>query len=70
MDGWLVVGLVASLVYLVSCAIFPYKPCPTCSDNKLRWSGKGHYRLRRCWRCHGQPYPRVGTRLIGLARRD
>jgi hypothetical protein len=56
--------------YLLWCALYPFKQCPRCAGKTRAGDGRGNYRERReCWRCHGRPYPRVGTRLLRVGRR-
>ena len=59
----LAVVLVAG--YLLWCAAYPWKACPRCAGKSTAGDRKGNYRVRRsCWRCRGERYPRVGTRLL------
>ena len=59
----LVVVLVVG--YLLWCAAYPWKACPRCTGKSTAGDRKGNYRVRRsCWRCRGERYPRVGTRLL------
>lgn len=51
--------------YLLWCAVYPFKQCPRCAGKTRAGDGRGNYRVRReCWRCHGERYPRIGTRLL------
>jgi len=59
-------GLIALAVYIGHCAIWPYRRCPWCKGKTRTIDGHGNYRLRRpCPVCDGQPFRRLGARLIG-----
>lgn len=69
MSESLLFALAVAALYLLWCAAYPLAPCPWCGGRKTRGDGKGHYRLRRtCRVCHGEPWRRVGARLIGAGR--
>ena len=68
--GWGVapvpVGLLGGLgVYLLSCAVYPFRPCPWCRDNRKRSDDRGNYRIKGCWLCGGERYVRLGARFLG-----
>lgn len=60
-------ALGALVIYMVSCAIWPYAACWWCGGQRNRGDGLGHFRRRgRCRVCGGGPYRRVGARLLGV----
>ena len=62
--GWGALGG-GVLAYLVACVRFPWKLCPRCAGGSTDRDADANYRVRReCWRCHGDRYPRVGTRVL------
>lgn len=66
----LLLAVVLVVGYLLWCAVYPFKQCPRCAGQTKAGDRRGHYRVRReCWRCHGRPYPRLGTRLLRAGRR-
>lgn len=42
----------------------PWKVCPRCGEATRTRAGKTYGVRRECWRCHGQPYPRIWSRLL------
>jgi hypothetical protein len=63
-------GLVAAVVYLGACCIWPYGPCFACRAHPRRNPGSDSRRHGRCRICRGSGERlRVGTRLL-LAATD
>lgn len=59
--------------YALSCAVWPYRACPSpwCTKRRPTKSDKrGNYRRRAaCKLCGGKDWRRVGARLIGSGNR-
>lgn len=60
-----VASIAALLLYLLSCAVWPYRSCPWCRGIGRVGDGRGNYRLRACFLCGGQPWRRLGARFFG-----
>lgn len=60
-------ALGALVLYLASCAVYPYAACPWCRGRSTkRGDGSGHYRrAAECWVCEGKDFRRLGARLMG-----
>ncbi len=62
---WACVIVGALVVNLGSCVIWPYRRCWRCDGRRRREDGEGNYGDRSCLVCGGQPYLRLGARLMG-----
>jgi hypothetical protein len=61
--GLIVAGILAALVYMIHCALFPFAACLRCGGGGRRRSGSGRS-WRRCSKCKGTgERVRVGRRI-------
>ena len=62
---------VLGLVYLISCALHPYKPCPQCHGTGRHYGAVFTHRLRLCTRCGGRNrIRRTGSYVMNSGQTD
>lgn len=62
---------VLGLVYLISCALHPYKPCPQCGGTGRHFSALFKGRTRLCTRCGGRNrIRRAGSWIMNSGQTD